>query len=385
MTTQDDTWRPVGNARPSSGDAPWGRVNLIDDVALPRLGDNQFASFVFEHGVEHTADVRWPTEATSLEPIMSYALTTLKAEGTRSVVVDLATRFGDGAVALVKLGHGSLHAHIGAREPALVSDIEAWLRDEFGELEPSESGRLPVRFWTCGPSRPNTVTRMIDVQGFEAIERNYPSRVRDRLAALARNDYEPPRSGQLLLWYGPPGTGKTYALRALAWEWRHWCELHYVVDPDVLFGQRADYLVNVLLDADDDFDIGEVETGREPKWRLLVLEDTGELLAEDAKERTGQGLSRLLNLVDGIVGQGLRVLVLVTTNEPIRRLHPAVTRPGRCASRIEFAPFPSDEAHAWLAAECVDDSETGTATLAELFARLDGVEIEPDPAVGFRV
>lgn len=33
-----------------------------------------------------------------------------------------------------------------------------------------------------------------------------------------------------------------------------------------------------------------------------------------------------------MVGQGLRVLVLVTTNELLRRLHPAVAQPGRCAA-----------------------------------------------------
>jgi hypothetical protein len=54
--------------------------------------------------------------------------------------------------------------------------------------------------------------------------------------------------------------------------------------------------------------------------------------AADAKEQAGQGLSRFLNVVDSIIGQGLRVLILVTTNEPLRRLHPAVSRPGRCAA-----------------------------------------------------
>ena len=42
----------------------------------------------------------------------------------------------------------------------------------------------------------------------------------------------------------------------------------------------------------------------------------------------GQGLSRLLNVSDGLLGEGLRAVVLVTTNEPLRRLHPAVVRPG---------------------------------------------------------
>ena len=74
----------------------------------------------------------------------------------------------------------------------------------------------------------------------------------------------------------------------------------------------------------------------EKGWRLLVLEDTGELLTPDAKTVIGQGLSRFLNVVDGLIGQGLRVLVLVTTNEEIRKLHPAVARPGRCAANVSF-------------------------------------------------
>ena len=73
----------------------------------------------------------------------------------------------------------------------------------------------------------------------------------------------------------------------------------------------------------------------------------------------GQGLSRFLNVVDGLIGQGLRVLVLVTTNEPIRKLHPAVARPGRCAANVEFAPLAADEAAAWL-----DEHGSPTAVVA---------------------
>ena len=98
---------------------------------------------------------------------------------------------------------------------------------------------------------------------------------------------------------------------------------------------------------EDDADDGEE---RDERWRLLVLEDTGELLTADAKARTGQGLSRFLNVVDGLIGQGLRIVVLVTTNEPLGSLHPAAARPGRCAASVEFVPFPAGEAREWLAA-----------------------------------
>jgi hypothetical protein len=125
----------------------------------------------------------------------------------------------------------------------------------------------------------------------------------------------------------------------------------------------------------------------ERAWRVLVLEDTGELLSADAKQRTGQGLSRLLNVTDGLLGQGLRVLVLVTTNEPLRSLHPAVARSGRCVANLEFPAFPAQEADAWLAARGVS-GDGAPRTLASLFARAEGQE-EPGASarqpIGFRV
>lgn len=97
---------------------------------------------------------------------------------------------------------------------------------------------------------------------------------------------------------------------------------------------------------------------------------------------TGQRLSRLLNVVDGLIGQGLRVLVLVTTNEPLGSLHPAVTRPGRCAAQIEFAAFSSEEADAWL--ERHGQVGDGSArTLASLFGHREGLEGPEKRPLGF--
>jgi len=43
-----------------------------------------------------------------------------------------------------------------------------------------------------------------------------------------------------------------------------------------------------------------------------------------------------MDVAIGMLGQGRKVLVAITTNEDLRQLHPAVVRPGRCLAHIEI-------------------------------------------------
>jgi hypothetical protein len=56
-------------------------------------------------------------------------------------------------------------------------------------------------------------------------------------------------------------------------------------------------------------------SAEERTWRLLIIEDCDELIRGDAKKATGEALSRLLNVTDSRLGQGLKVLSCITTNE----------------------------------------------------------------------
>lgn len=214
---------------------------------------------------------------------------------------------------------------------------------------------VPVDFsYECDGSA-KRVRRRLVVSAWDDIARNYTGTVRAHVDPLM--GMRPPTDGEgrLLLWHGPPGTGKTTAIRALMRAWRSWCKPMFIVDPDKLF-LTASYLLGAVV---NDHALGDDD------WRLLVIEDADELLRADAKARSGQALSRLLNLSDGLIGQGLRVLVMITTNEPLADLHPAVVRPGRCLSQICFGPLTRTEATHWLGRPPASDADT--YTLAELF------------------
>jgi hypothetical protein len=66
--------------------------------------------------------------------------------------------------------------------------------------------------------------------------------------------------------------------------------------------------------------------------------------------------------------------VLVTTNDPIRKLHPAVARPGRCAANVEFVALSPDEATRWLRSRGVEEAAEEPRDLASLYLQTGGGE-----------
>jgi hypothetical protein len=335
----------------------------------------------------------WPTTAKLVAPT---ALWASSGEGSANAVLELA----EGGLGFVHVGFGNAFAQVAAAgdeaAEAGMEELQALLPRATRDRE----GRVPVRFWTYSPHGPMPMGRTLSVPAWDEIEGNYPTATRESLARLMSGDL-PWRGGQLILWHGETGTGKTTALRALAREWSSWCEPHYITDPEKFFGNQSDYMLSVMLEhemfPEDDEDGGEgfvsfpgpgmwpvphfalvqirapgEQPESAPSWRLLILEDTGELLSADARMQAGQGLSRFLNVVDGLIGQGLRILVLVTTNEEIGRLHPAVARPGRCAANILFTRIPPEQANAWLAERDHDAPVSEPLTLAALYAMVEG-------------
>lgn len=231
------------------------------------------------------------------------------------------------------------------------------LIDEITGRMPKEkkSDRVRVTFTDANSGRRFL---KIDARSWAEVRGLYGASVQAAMDSLVEHRPNPDEARRLVLLHGAAGTGKTSAIRALLRAWS-WAEPVIVTDPESLLSDGK-YLQRTLLNGQHN-----------SRWKLVILEDAESLL----RRSTGSdAISRMLNLCDGLLGQGLRCLFLLTTNTPLGSINPAVVRPGRCLANVEFGPLSAAEA-----AVILGRPVSAPMTLAEVMST-QPVEVAASPA-----
>lgn len=256
------------------------------------------------------------------------------------------------------------------------TDVNAeWYADQFisnlpelPQPRPTPTDRVLMDFCLMNISNggARTFTREIDAPSWDEIQQNYSAPVVERFGKLLVDGPEN-INGKVGVLTGPPGTGKTHLLRCLAREWREHTKFTYVTDPHRLFAESG-YLLDLLL---GNFD--------STQWNALIIEDAEKYIAARGETRQSNALQEdtlttLLNLGDGMLGQGFKIKILFTTNAEDGSIDPAVVRRGRCFLNLDIPLLSGTEAFHWL-----KDHEMGPdpdqvnhpMVLADLYAALN--------------
>lgn len=240
----------------------------------------------------------------------------------------------------------------------------------------ADPGLIKVNFWCNSAHGARFYPRTIECPDWADIKNNYDASVVNEIEWL-RDLHRPDDHGRIIIWSGEPGTGKTWAIRSLILALKQRARIDVITDPQIFFAD-TDYVYRLLMD-EDFIELPSrlraqpqtaEPTAAKDRFRLLILEDSAELIMAGCRDRN-EGFTRLLNLADGLVGQGLRFLLLLTANEDLEEMDRAVLRHGRCLQNLTFPKLDYSKAMEWMKSKN-RDVELGRRdyTLAELYAML---------------
>lgn len=171
----------------------------------------------------------------------------------------------------------------------------------------------------------------------------------------------------LILLHGHPGTGKSTYIRYLA----SLLTKRVLFLPATVAGQLDNPSLTQLLVKNTN--------------SVFILEDAEELLVSRENQRNS-GISMLLNLTDGFLGNCLGIQFIATFNTHIRNIDKALLRKGRLVARYEFGPLTPEKSTRLL--QSINPTAPVSMqpmTLSEIYhpERAGDIEVEQKPGIGF--
>jgi energy-coupling factor transporter ATP-binding protein EcfA2 len=153
----------------------------------------------------------------------------------------------------------------------------------------------------------------------------------------------------LVLFHGKPGTGKSTYIKHLIYQVRK--EVIFL-PPRIAAGMDSPDFTQFLV--------------QHPNT-IFVIEDAEELIVNHQGNRNS-GMSMLLNLSDGLLGEGLGIQFIATFNTNVDNIDPALLRRGRLDNLYEFKPLDTSKAKALVEKVSKQDVlVTSPMTLAEIY------------------
>lgn len=182
------------------------------------------------------------------------------------------------------------------------------------------------------------------------IDELYPDDFK-KVDAGIREFIESPKSGLVIL-HGMQGTGKTTYIRYII----HNYNKQFVFLPaDMVSELTTPSFVNFLKD--------------KLKDSVLIIEDCEGLLRDRSKQAsTGTGISNILNMSDGLLGDSIKLKFICTFNSKYQDIDKALLRTGRLKQQYRFGELPTEKANRLLHKMHGEGANTDKPmTLADIF------------------
>lgn len=177
-----------------------------------------------------------------------------------------------------------------------------------------------------------------------------------------------PNDKGIVLFHGSPGTGKTSYIKYLT---------RLITNKEILFipPSMAETLSEPSI----------IPFLMEHKNSILIIEDAEKVISDRDVNGSSIGVSNILNLTDGILGDCLNIQIVATFNMKREKIDQALLRKGRLIAEHKFTPLSVEESNKLLIHNGSEKRVDKPTSLADIYnIDEDLIRVEDNQKIGFK-